>query len=70
MQKETFEEIVGVRRLKCHNAGLHSIKVLKYGDSSIWVCCPEFGWYEDPHSGDLKLGCKDRKTRCRWFFSV
>jgi hypothetical protein len=61
------DQIVAIRSAKCINGGSHNIKVIKYIDSSVWVCCPHFGWYEDHHS--LELGCKDRKKRCIWHFS-
>lgn len=66
-KRTNFDQIVAVRRIKCVNGGFHNATVIKYGDSSVWVCCPNFGWYEDHNS--LKPGCKPRKKRCPWFFN-
>ena len=70
MQKEIFDEIVAVRRAKCHNAGVHAVRVEQYADNSVWVYCRHFGWYEDPETRIQNLGCKNRKTRCRWFYCM
>lgn len=60
--------IVGVKAYTCTNDFVHHVKVVKYSDSSVWVMCPMFGWFEDAGSrGILKLGCKERKKRCTWF---
>jgi hypothetical protein len=60
--------IVSVRGYTCTNGFVHNIKVVKYDDSSVWVVCPMFGWFEEAGSdGILKLGCKERKKRCTWF---
>jgi len=60
--------IVSVRGYTCTNGFVHNIKVVKYDDSSVWVMCPMFGWFEEIGSeGTLKLGCKERKKRCTWF---
>ncbi len=60
--------IVSVRGYTCTNGFVHNIKVVKYDDSSVWVVCPMFGWFEEIGSdGILKLGCKERKKRCTWF---
>lgn len=59
--------VVGLREYTCINSSVHKVKVARYDDSSIWVMCPKFGWFEDCVSGVEKLGCKDRKKRCTWF---
>ena len=60
--------VIGTRLYKCINKYIHNIAVVKYDDSSIWVMCPMFGWFEDASlEGPLKLGCKDRKKHCTWF---
>ena len=62
------ECIVGVRTYTCTNDFVHNVKVVKYDDSSVWVLCPMFGWFEGASSGGtLKLGCKETKKRCTWF---
>jgi len=60
--------IIAVRSYNCSNDFFHKIKVVKYDDSSIWVTCPMFGWFEDT-TPDKKpqLGCKERKKPCAWF---
>jgi Arc/MetJ-type ribon-helix-helix transcriptional regulator len=64
----TRPKIVGMREYTCTNGFAHNIKVVKYEDSSIWVTCPMFGWFEDTSiEGAPKLGCKERKKRCTWF---
>ncbi|UCE95658.1 MAG: hypothetical protein JSV51_08065 [Candidatus Bathyarchaeota archaeon] len=62
-------QIIGVREYKCRNRYIHSIKVVRYGDSSIWVRCPMFGWFDviSNNKNLTMLGCKDRKKRCTWF---
>ncbi len=63
-----YTRIVSVRGYTCTNGFVHNIKVVKYDDSSVWVMCPMFGWFEEAGSdGILKLGCKERKKRCTWF---
>jgi len=60
--------IVGVRMYTCTNDFVHDVKVVTYDDSSIWVMCPMFGWFEEFDSeGTPKLGCKERKKHCTWF---
>lgn len=60
--------IIGVREYTCTNGFVHNIKVVRYEDSSIWVTCPMFGWFEEAGSeGAPKLGCKERNKRCTWF---
>jgi len=60
--------ITSIRGYTCTNDFVHNIKVVKYDDSSVWVMCPMFGWFEETGSnGTLKLGCKERKKRCTWF---
>ena len=56
------EEIVAARTATCRG---RPIKILKYNDSSMWIACPNFGWF-----GHLRqcLGCKEKKRRCTWFF--
>lgn len=63
-----WDQIIAIREVKCINGSYHDVKIIKYGDGSIWICCPSFGWYEDHHS--LELGCKSRKKQCTWFFSI
>jgi len=60
--------IIGVRTYTCSNDFVHNVKVVKYDDSSVWVMCSMFGWFEDAgFGGTPKLGCKERKKRCTWF---
>ena len=59
--------VVGMREYPCTNGFVHNIKVVRYDDSSIWVTCPMFGWFEEPGLETPKLGCKERKKRCTWF---
>jgi len=60
--------IIGVREYTCSNDFIHNVKVVKYDDSSVWVTCPMFGWFEEAgRGGTPKLGCKERKKRCSWF---
>lgn len=63
VNKETLleEKIMGLRELKCTNGRSHKVRVVRYGDGSIWVFCPYFG-YVGP-----ELKCKVRKNRCRYF---
>jgi Arc/MetJ-type ribon-helix-helix transcriptional regulator len=64
----TQPKIVGMREYTCTNSLAHRVKVVKYEDSSIWVACPMFGWFEDVSmEGASQLGCKERKKRCTWF---
>lgn len=64
----TRPKIVGVREYRCTNGFVHNIKVVRYEDSSIWVTCPMFGWFEEAGLETTpKLGCKERKKRCTWF---
>ena len=64
----TRPKVVGVREYTCTNEFAHKIKVVRYEDSSIWVTCPMFGWFEGARSeGAPKLGCISRKKRCTWF---
>lgn len=68
LERQERARIVGVRDYTCINDFVHHIKVVKYDDSSVWVMCPMFGWFEDVGSeGTPKLGCKERKKRCTWF---
>lgn len=60
--------IIGVREYTCQNKSIHNVKVVKYDDSSIWVTCPMFGWFEKGGVPSVtSLGCKERKQRCTWF---
>jgi len=62
------DRIVGVRTYTCTNDFVHNVKVVKYDDSSVWVMCPMFGWFEDASSGGARrLGCKEKKKHCTWF---
>lgn len=64
----TWSKIVGIRECTCINKFTHNIKVVRYEDSSIWVICPMFGWFEVTGlEGVPKLGCKTRKKHCTWF---
>ena len=58
--------IIGIRNYTCTNGFIHDVKVVKYDDTSIWVMCPMFGWYNSP-GGAAKLGCRERKKQCTWF---
>lgn len=63
-------QIIGTRELTCINARIHKIQIVTYDDSSIWIKCPMFGWFEETgvvRSRRTKLGCKHRKKRCTWF---
>ena len=58
------EEVIAVRSAICSRNG--KVQIIKYNDSSVWIACPDFGWFE---SGFQKrLGCKERRRRCTWFF--
>lgn len=60
--------IVAVRNYTCSNDFVHQIKVVKYEDSSLWVTCPVFGWFENTTLDKTpRLGCKERKKPCAWF---
>ncbi|MEM2102229.1 MAG: hypothetical protein QXM22_01790 [Candidatus Bathyarchaeia archaeon] len=60
--------IIAVRSYTCSNEFVHKIKVVKYDDSSIWVTCPMFGWFENTTPDKRpQLGCKERKKPCAWF---
>ncbi len=60
-------QIVGIRNYTCTNGFIHNIKVIRFDDTSIWVACPMFGWYDPPSVGKARLGCRERKKRCTWF---
>lgn len=66
-ERLTRSQVVGMREYTCTNGFIHNIKVARYDDSSIWVICPMFGWFEEPGLATPKLGCKERKKRCTWF---
>jgi len=62
-------KVIGMRKRVCSNRKVHNIYTIKYDDESIWVSCPDFGWYID--GGKLpKLGCTSRKKRCTWYLST
>jgi hypothetical protein len=61
---ELEDEIVGLRKVMCANEHPHKVCVVRYGDGSIWVFCPYFGYIGS------ELGCKCRHTRCRHFKAV
>jgi hypothetical protein len=58
------DKVVGVRRAKCSNGYNHNVAIVKYEDSSLWVCCSNFGYF------DSKIGCKSTGRRCRFFKSA
>lgn len=60
-------QIIGIRNYTCTNGFIHNIKVIKFDDTSIWIACPMFGWYDPSSAGKARLGCRERKKRCTWF---
>jgi hypothetical protein len=60
------EDIIGIRTETCYVNKPHKIKIFKYNDSSMWIACPNFGWFKK--DGEEHLGCRERKKRCTWFF--
>jgi len=63
---ELGEEIIGIRTETCYVKKPHKIKIFKYDDSSMWVCCSNFGWFKD--DGKELLGCREKNKGCTWFF--
>ena len=57
------EEIIAVRSANCRH---RKIRIVKYSDSSVWIICPDFGWYES--DSREHVGCKRKRRRCTWFF--
>ena len=60
------EEIIGIKTETCYVNKPHKIKVFKYDDSSMWVGCPNFGWFKN--DGAEHLGCREKIKGCTWFF--